>query len=218
MTVLLDLVNLFFGLTSFFGIIILFGMDDSIRAFIAVELEPSIQNHLALIIHQLKNAVPEKIKWTPEKNLHLTLKFLGDVHTWEISSLQQMIRNTANQARSFSTNVNRLGAFPSVNNPRVIWAGLPETSELIQLARAIEEGSRKLGYEPEEKPFTPHLTLGRVRPEITRQEQNILSNSLRTVSSTTIPPIQIVSVTLFQSILKPGGAEYIPLHECRFNH
>ncbi len=216
--VLLDLVNLFFGLTSFFSIIILFGMDDSIRAFIAVELEPSIQNHLALIIQQLKNAVPGKIKWTPEKNLHLTLKFLGDVHTWEISSLQQMLRNTANQARSFSTNVNRLGAFPSVNNPRIIWAGLSETGELIRLARAIEEGSRKLGYEPEEKPFTPHLTLGRVRPEITRQEQNILSNSLRTVSSTAIPPIKIVSVTLFQSILKPGGAEYIPLHECRFNH
>jgi 2'-5' RNA ligase len=193
-------------------------MDESIRAFIAVELEPTVQSQLALIIQQLKTSVPGKVKWTPEKNLHLTLKFLGDVHTWEISSLHQMMRNIANQARSFSTKVDHLGAFPSPNNPRVVWAGLSAAGELVRLARAIEESSRKLGYDAEEKPFTPHLTLGRVRPEINRQEQTVLANCIRTVSTPTVSTIQVSSITLFQSILKPGGAEYINLHESHFNH
>jgi 2'-5' RNA ligase len=193
-------------------------MDESIRAFIAVELHPSIQSQLAAIIQQLKVSIPGKVKWTSEKNLHLTLKFLGEVHTWEISPLQQMMRNIANQSSSFSTKVDRLGAFPSNNNPRIIWAGLSEVGELVRLARALEEGSRKLGYDAEEKAFTPHLTLGRVRPEISRDEQNGLANCIRAISAPTVSPIEVSSIALFQSILKPGGAEYINLHESHFNH
>ncbi len=193
-------------------------MDETIRAFIAVELDPSVQAQLGDIIASLKINAPGKIKWSPVNNLHLTLKFLGDVNTWELSSLQQMLRNSSNQSQSFSTRLTHLGAFPTVNNPRVVWIGLSESGELIRLARLIEGGARKIGYPAEEKAFTPHLTLGRVKPEITKPEQARLANCILSTPLPAFSPILIQSVTLFRSILNPGGAEYIPLYTSRFNH
>jgi 2'-5' RNA ligase len=193
-------------------------MDETIRVFIAVELEPRVQTQLGEVITNLKINSPGKVKWSAVNNLHLTLKFLGDVNTWELSSLQQILRNSANQSHEFNSSLTHLGAFPSVNNPRVIWIGLSESRELTRLARLIEDGARKIGFSEEEKAFTPHLTLGRVKPDITRQEQTSLSNCIRSTPLPVFSPILIQSITLFQSILKPGGAVYISLYSSRFNH
>lgn len=192
-------------------------MVDTIRAFIAVEIEQEIQSVLGETIRKLQKESPKNVKWVPEKNIHLTLKFLGDAETWELSTLQQMLRNIANHSRSFQANFTRLGAFPSLGNPRVIWVGLSAPQDLLDLARKVEEGARKIGFGAEEKPFTPHLTLGRVRPGITLEEQAMVANSLRSLPFPQIKALAVQSITLFQSILKPGGAEYIPLSTCGFN-
>jgi 2'-5' RNA ligase len=193
-------------------------MENTVRAFIAIELDAVIQAQLGGVIRDLINCAPPKVKWSPEKNMHLTLKFLGDVQTWEVITLQQMIRNCANQSKSFRTNLTRLGAFPSVNNPRVVWVGLSDNGDLTRLARTIEEGSRKIGFDAEEKGFTPHLTLGRVKPDITPQERSNLSACINSTPLPSFSPILIQSITLFQSTLKPGGAEYTALSTSRFNH
>jgi len=192
-------------------------MTESIRAFIAVEIDRDTQSALGTVATQIQKTSSLIVKWTPNRNIHLTLKFLGEVETWELGSIQQLLRDVANQFRSFSANITQLGAFPSLGNPRVIWIGLDAPSPLFQLARAIEVSTRNLGFSTDDKPFIPHLTLGRVHPTITREQQNDLSKGLRSIPIPIFKPIQIQSITLFQSILKPGGSEYYTLTECRFN-
>lgn len=193
-------------------------MTDSIRAFIAIEIDREIQNSLGNLINQINKTSLGSVKWTPSQNIHLTLKFLGDVETWELTTINQLVRNVANQAQSFNAVITNLGAFPTLNNPRIIWIGLEAPQILFLLARTIEDSARSLGFDSEERSFTPHLTLGRVRPGITKVQQDQLAGTLRSISLLKYDQIQINSITLFQSILKPGGAEYISLLNCRFNH
>jgi len=193
-------------------------MTESIRVFIAVEIDRDIQSMLGNLVTKIQKTSTETVKWIPDRNIHLTLKFLGDVDTWELGSIQQLLRDVANQSRAISAIITQLGAFPSLSNPRVIWIGLDAPSPLFQLARVIEESTRNLGFSTDNKPFTPHLTLGRVRSTITKEQQNNLSKCLRSIHIPIFKPIQIQSITLFQSILKPGGSEYYALTECRFNH
>lgn len=192
-------------------------MTDSIRAFVAIEIDRDIQNSLGSLINQINKTSLGSVKWTPNQNIHLTLKFLGDVETWELTSINQLLRNVANQSQSFTAVITRLGAFPTPNNPRIIWIGLEAPQTLFHLARTIEDSARNLGFDSERRSFTPHLTLGRVRPGITGIQQDQLAWTLRSISLPKYDPIQMNSITLFQSILKPGGAEYIPLLNCRFN-
>lgn len=193
-------------------------MTDSIRAFIAIEIDREIQNSLGNLMNQFNKTSLGSVKWTSSQNIHLTLKFLGDVETWELTSINQLVRNVANQSQSFTAVITRLGAFPTPNNPRIIWIGLEAPQTLFHLAKTIEDSARNLGFDSEGRAFTPHLTLGRVRPGITRVQQDQLAGTLRTMSISKYDPIQINSITLFQSILKPGGVEYISLLNCRFNH
>jgi 2'-5' RNA ligase len=193
-------------------------MTDSIRAFIAIEIDREIQKSLGNLMNQINKTSLGSVKWTSSQNIHLTLKFLGDVKTWELTSINQLVRNVANQSQSFIAVITRLGAFPTPNNPRIIWIGLEAPQTLFHLAKIIEDSARNLGFDSEGRAFTPHLTLGRVRPGITRVQQDQLAGTLRTMSIPKYDPIQINSITLFQSILKPGGVEYISLLNCRFNH
>lgn len=192
-------------------------MSDTIRAFIAVEIESVIQAQLGGLIRNLAKGTSKSIKWTPEKNIHLTIKFLGDVESWEVSSLCELIRNTANSSRAFHARFTRLGAFPSLENPRVIWIGLDPSPALINFARLIDTSTRKIGFDGDGKSFTPHLTLGRVKPGITPEEQTMLSRSLQATPLPDLAPFLVASVTLFQSVLKPGGAEYYQLFSGKFN-
>jgi 2'-5' RNA ligase len=193
-------------------------MTDSIRAFIAIEINRENQNSLDNLINQINKTSMGSVKWTQSQNIHLTLKFLGDVETWELTSINQLIRNVANQSQSFTAVITKLGAFPTPNNPRIIWIGLEAPQTLFHLARTIEDSTRNLGFDSEGRPFTPHLTMGRARPGITRVQQDQLAGVIRSISLPKFNPIQINSITLFQSILKPGGAEYVSLLNCRFNH
>jgi len=193
-------------------------MTDSIRAFIAIEIDPETQNSLGKLINQMNKTSIGSVKWTPSQNIHLTLKFLGEVETWELTSINQMVRNVANQSQSFTAVITKLGVFPTPNNPRIIWIVLEAPQTLSHLARTIEDSARNLGFDSEGRPFTPHLTMGRVRPGITRVQQDQLAGVIRSTSLPKFNPIQINSITLFQSILKPGGAEYVSLLNCRFNH
>jgi RNA 2',3'-cyclic 3'-phosphodiesterase len=193
-------------------------MTDSIRAFIAIEIDRETQNSLGNLINQINKTFMGSVKWTPYQNIHLTLKFLGEVETWELTSINQLIRNVANQSQSFTAVITKLGAFPTPNNPRIIWIGVEAPQTLFHLARTIEDSARNLGFDSEGRPFTPHLTMGRARPGITRVQQDQLAGVIRSISLPKFNPIQINSITLFQSILKPGGAEYVSLLNCRFNH
>jgi 2'-5' RNA ligase len=183
----------------------------AIRSFIAIELPAPIQNQLDGIITQLKGPMTGVVRWVPAQNIHLTLKFLGDVSPANIEILINMLRAESSRQKSFSISIGELGAFPSPHRPRVLWAGVSATPQLDALARLVESETRKLGYPPEARPFSPHLTLGRVSKNASAHQVRQVAKVLAGVKVAHLGNADIHEVVLFKSILTPKGAEYSAL-------
>ena len=134
-----------------------------LRAFIAVEIPAGIQSAIAHSTASLKNALPKSlVRWVAPQNVHLTLKFLGDVSPANLEQLAEALKVEAASHGMFSMSVGGLGAFPTPRRARVIWIGLEAPPALEALRRGVEAAAAQLGYAPEERPFSPHLTIGRV--------------------------------------------------------
>lgn len=184
----------------------------AIRSFIAIDLNPEIQRKLGEVIHQLKPASANVVRWVPENNIHITLKFLGDTSPANVEILKKILTVEANQVQPFDLKIEGVGAFPSIRRPRVIWVGIETPPVLFALQRAIDVETQRLGYTPEDRPFSPHLTLGRLAhnasPEEIRQVGDLLAASKIPISAT----VHVKTVVLFRSDLQPGGAVYTPIH------
>lgn len=184
----------------------------AIRSFIAIDLNPDIQRKLGEVIHQLKPATANVVRWVPENNIHITLKFLGDTSPANVEILKKILTVEANQVQPFDLQIEGVGAFPSIRRPRVIWVGVETPPVLLALQRAIDVETQRLGYTPEDRPFSPHLTLGRLAhnasPEEIRQVGDLLAASKVSISAS----VHVKTVVLFRSDLQPGGAVYTPIH------
>jgi RNA 2',3'-cyclic 3'-phosphodiesterase len=177
-----------------------------IRAFIAVNLAPAVGEEIAKIQAVLKN-VQGDIRWTRIEGMHLTLKFLGDIAQAQVEPILMALRATLSNLSSFSVQASGLGAFPNLRRPKVLWAGL-HGEGLVGLQEKVESALVALDFPREERDFTPHLTLGRVRSlrgweqvlaVVKKHEQVQFGESL------------VDRVTLYQSTLRPDGAVYSPL-------
>jgi 2'-5' RNA ligase len=134
-----------------------------IRAFIAVDLPSDVQDCLEQISAKLKDQIGEKsVRWVSVPNIHLTLKFLGDVSENNLDVLKEIISAEAALQKPMEFSVGRLGAFPKMVRPRVVWVGVEAPSDLLMLQRGIETRTAKVGYPKDRRKFSPHLTLGRV--------------------------------------------------------
>ncbi|HPB67698.1 MAG TPA: RNA 2',3'-cyclic phosphodiesterase [Candidatus Omnitrophota bacterium] len=179
---------------------------DTIRSFIAVELQKPVQDALQKIQEQLKTCHPD-VKWVKPANIHLTLKFLGEAPGARIQTVKDQLPSWVAGVSPFSITLNTLGAFPHIRQPRVIWAGLQEgpSSPLFLLAGTIEKETHRLGFAQEKKAFTAHVTIGRIRSahnikplaEILAQCK-VPANLTQTVQS----------VSLLKSTLTPQGPIY----------
>jgi RNA 2',3'-cyclic 3'-phosphodiesterase len=183
-----------------------------IRAFIAVSLSPEIYQQLDQVLAGLKSKLPGGfVRWVPAKNIHLTLKFLGDVSISSQEMLTKALQGEVSRHPSFDISVGELGVFPSLRRPHVVWVGIEAPSELAALQRGVEAEMARLGYAPEERPFSPHLTLGRVTrnasPEETRQISDVLGKS----KVGFLGAFRVQSVHLYRSDLQPGGSVYTRL-------
>lgn len=179
-----------------------------VRAFIAVELPDEVRSFLRAIVTDLKKTGAD-VKWTRPEGTHLTLKFLGNVPTDLIPKLEKELSPVFSAQKSVSLRVDGLGAFPGLRKPRVIWAGLHDPDGgLVPLAQRVEEILLPFGFGPEKRPFTPHLTLGRVR---SNRRLADLVEEVRQNMDAAGPSFTSDQAILFQSILKPTGAEYLPL-------
>src|SRR5512140_1884589 len=135
-----------------------------LRAFLASELPAVLQDSIHGATGDLRQTLSNGlIRWVPAHNVHLTLKFLGDVSPSSLDLIKQMLLTEASQFPTFEVEVEGLGCYPSPRRPRVLWVGLKAPAELVSLQRAIEAAAARLGYESEERDFSPHLTIGRVR-------------------------------------------------------
>jgi len=183
-----------------------------VRVFIAIELsEPvcdAIQKQTARLRQTLGN---ELIRWVPTQNMHLTLKFLGDTTTSHLEFLKQMLAREANSHPQFNLQLGGLGAFPNSKRPRLLWIGIHAPADLVSLQKSIESGTSRLGYEQEERAFSPHLSIGRVRQNIGPPEQQKIRTALDTIQLGNIGTARVDSVHLYRSDLQPSGSIYTKL-------
>jgi len=138
---------------------------DTWRVFIAVELPPEVRARLAQHVDSLRKAIPDvRASWARQENLHLTLKFLGEVPIAKVEVLSVAAGAAARASDHFDLVVGGCGAFPPHGNPRVLWIGIEDQSgKLARLYQALEDECARAGFAREARPFHPHLTITRVR-------------------------------------------------------
>ncbi|MCB2231547.1 RNA 2',3'-cyclic phosphodiesterase [bacterium] len=181
------------------------------RLFIALPLSSDVERALGQIIDDLSVA-GARVKWVDPRNIHMTVRFLGDTDERLIPDLKKLIDRVVSHTRSARVSISRLGAFPNLKKPRVFWAGLDQETPLegiVAMAEEIERGVQALGFEPESKSFKPHLTLARVK------YPDGLDPLCRAVHDYTVTPIDVSldRLVLFKSTLTPQGPVYDRLHE-----
>lgn len=180
-----------------------------IRCFIAIELPPELKSNISFHMQKLISTNAD-VKWVIPENLHLTLKFLGNTPEEKIADISKRLATIANSYSNFPLYFSGAGAFPNIKSPRVIWFGTKDAKEIIKLQEDIEDGMVGFGFKKEERRFTPHLTLGRVR---SFKNKDLLINELATLKDMDFGKIEVAGVALMKSELKPGGAVYQRLAE-----
>jgi 2'-5' RNA ligase len=182
-----------------------------LRAFIAVEIPLDIRQNIEHATSNLRRGTGSLIRWVAVENMHLTLKFLGDIPTANMEVLTQMIRAEADSFNCFDIHLTGIGSFPNSKRPRVIYIGIRAPAELEAFQRQLESATRRLGYNSEERAFAPHLTIGRVRQNIPQDDQQKIRRALEASKIDSPGTAKVNSVHLYKSDLKPTGPVYTKL-------
>jgi 2'-5' RNA ligase len=179
-----------------------------LRVFIAVETPLPIRQAIFVQTESLRGALGGLVRWAPVENMHLTLKFIGDVSPANVELLSQMLTAETMGCAPFRMQIGGLGSFPTSRRARVIWVGIQAPAALASLQRGIESAAARLGYESETRPFSPHLTIGRVRQQVRASDQQRVRAALEQTQVGHLGAAAVTAVHLFKSDLKPSGAEY----------
>lgn len=184
-----------------------------IRSFVAIELPDEIKTALADVQGELKaQAPPKAVRWTRPEAIHLTLQFLGDVAPGKVDPIADALRGVCDDGAPFRFDLKGLGVFPGLGRPRVVWVGVAEpTGALIALQGGVSQALVPLGFEPEKRAFSPHLTIGRASRHASRRELTEVGEIVTRSEVGTLGQMSVEHVTLMKSDLKPSGAVYTPL-------
>ncbi len=182
-----------------------------IRAFIAIELPNHIQKELEIILSSLQKSGVRSVRWVRADAIHLTLKFLGESTPQELSRISDEIRAIAATTAPLHLEIQGIGAFPNPKRPRVIWVGVKSPPALFRLQRTLEDIAEQIGYPREEREFSPHLTLGRVKRDASPSDLTLLGQTIAQKPLGTLGSMRVNQLVLFRSDLKPEGAIYTPL-------
>lgn len=183
-----------------------------LRVFIAIELCEHVCDAIQKQTVHLHQALGnDLIRWVPTQNMHLTLKFLGDTTTSHLEFLKQLLAREANLHPQFSFQLGGLGAFPNSKRPRLLWIGIHAPADLASLQKSIESGTTRLGYEQEERAFSPHLSIGRVRQNLNPPEMQKIRTALDTIQLGNMGLARVDFIHLYKSDLQPSGSIYTKL-------
>ena len=181
-------------------------MDETLRTFVAVEMGAEVRKAATELIKKFRSARAD-VKWVEPHNLHITLKFLGEVEEAKTEEVCRAVTEVAAASAPFSLEIRGAGAFPHLGRPRTIWLGAGEGRQaMVDFQRRIEAALKPLGFLPESRAFEPHLTIGRVRnagPGIAELAELLLANVNQPVGRTTID-----DVVVFSSALETAGPIY----------
>ena len=184
-----------------------------VRCFIAISLPEDIVKRLAQQIASIKEVVPHGvIRWVREDNIHLTLKFLGNVPSNELPEIANSLQRLAAHHAAFDFEVVSFGCFPKMNSPRTLWIGIREPSGvLLSLISDLEDELASLGFPRERRRFHPHLTIGRLKRNADRDARTALAERLTQIKVGRIGSVQARDIRLMRSELQPTGAVYSQL-------
>ena len=174
------------------------------RLFVAIELSPDLKRLLQAMIDGLSE-FRSTVRWVTKEQMHVTLKFLGEVGHEKVAAVCEACETAASKSRPFEFGLHTTGCFPPKGRVRVIWGGSSDTCpDLLACASACEDAFEKLGFAREGRPFSAHMTIGRVRQDDTQGRLRMA------VSEMAVRPVRqnADSMTLFQSVLSPRGARY----------
>ena len=186
-------------------------LQETKRIFIAVELSTVVQGKLKKAQNMLRDC-SLNIKWVEKENFHITLKFLGDLSKTQIIEVKDELEEISKKSLPFEISINGLGAFPDIEYPKVIWAGVEKNqNQLINLHQAIERRMINLGFKEESHDYTPHITLGRVR----KKEKNyeLISEKIKRFPFKINAHHLVDGITVMKSELTPEGPIYSPVAE-----
>jgi len=182
---------------------------ERIRSFVAIELPDELKQEFGRLQARLKAVGPLPVKWVDPYSIHLTLKFLGDVDTSRIGDIVKAIEEAARGINPFPLEVGNPGVFPSVRRTQVAWLGLQgDTDSLARLQQGIEVSLSRLGFSRETRPFTPHLTLARLRDRASPDERQRFGEAFVQANITAVCLIKVDSIHLMKSQLTRNGAIY----------
>ena len=189
-------------------------MPETFRAFIAIDLPETVRRFLAEVQETLKSyRLP--VKWVRPQNIHLTLKFLGEVETAQTAKIAAAMTMAAKDLADVCLTAKDVGVFPDLKRPRVIWAGVKGQLEILQdLQRALDDHLAELGLPRDPRTFYAHLTLGRVKGKIVLSRLKTVIDGLKGAES---EPFEVDRIVLFKSELRPTGAVYTQVHQAFFS-
>lgn len=181
------------------------GSSETKRLFFAVDIpEPTLVS--AERILETFDIPPNHVRWVHVRNLHITLKFLGDIEQDRVPALCEAAREAAAGFGPMDLIIEGMGIFPNIHHPRVVWFGVGgESANLAALEAELAKKLEPLGFEPDERPFAPHLTIGRVKSALARGELLRLVHNNQKVR---VGPAPVDALHLYESRLSPGGSIY----------
>ncbi len=187
------------------------GTSRAVRAFVAVAVPRALLDGLRDIQRRIQSVVREDlVRWSKPEQVHLTLKFLGDVPADRLDELKAALNRACEGQEPFQLVLEGIGCFPNPRNPRVVWVGLRGDQErLLRLQRRIAEQTRGFGDHIETRAFQPHLTIGRLKAEPRRAKQ--VGEAVEQTRVDRLGDWTVSDVELMQSELSPAGARYTKL-------
>ncbi len=185
-------------------------MNEEIRTFIAIPLPYQIRLMVSEIIKELKIILlPAAIKWVSAENVHITLQFLGNLTKTSVAEISKKLA-TGFYPSQFSVNLDNIGAFPSLDNPRVIWLGVNPHENLKTLYEIIQNMNRFAIKDEHQGKFSPHITIGRIKPGVLDQSK-IIKQTLSKYKMVHSIPFFIDHFIIYQSALTSKGPIYTEL-------
>ena len=183
------------------------------RLFIALDLNLKNKEALSLLQSDLKKATGD-IKWVKPGNIHLTLKFLGEVREEKIPQITQALKESASRIKPFAIEIKNPGVFPNWRAPRILWVSVENGKDKLRdLSAYLGRALIQLKFPPERREFSPHITLGRIKSGLNK---DILVKRIKEINFTSMHQ-EISSIVLYKSALSCGGPVYEKLSEESFN-
>lgn len=184
-------------------------MQKTFRAFVAVPIPDAVAVFLQQVQARL-HFPGRNIRWVATENIHLTLKFLGDIDPSRVPAVAAQMDAAAGMTPSFSLKAGGVGVFPNLRHARVLWVGLTGDLQRLKAIQAtLESALESLGFGRESRDFHAHLTIGRTRQRIDAKK---IGASLEPLKDAASDSFRVDRLVLFKSVLKPAGAEYTLLH------